>query len=393
MPLSVFLKPKEEFRILNGHVWVYNNEIHHFEGSLVSGELAYVYSSKGLFLGKGFLNTSSKISVRILSRTQEEEINQAWFEERIARAKQYKEALGYLETYRLVFGEADGIPGLIIDKYQEYLVIQITSYGLEAIKTWIVNSLVNLFHPKGILERSDIALRQKEGLNEQTQILYGSIPASVLIHEGQLEIEVNLLGGQKTGTFLDQVSNHLAIQSYVKNKSVLDCFAHIGGFGLQAAFFGAKHVTFVEMSQQACDQIVKNAKHNHLEAITVVKADVFSQLRLFQEQRQSFDVIVLDPPAFTKNKDQLAKAYAGYKEINLQAMKCLTSGGYLITCSCSHYMTPALFLQMLQDASADAKKQVQMIEFRTQGKDHPTLLGFEESLYLKCVVLRVSDYV
>lgn len=393
MPLSIFLKPKEEFRILNGHVWVYNNEIHHFEGSLVSGELAYVYSSKGLFLGKGFLNTSSKISVRILSRTQEEEINQAWFEERIARAKQYKEALGYLETYRLVFGEADGIPGLIIDKYQEYLVIQITSYGLEAIKTWIVNSLVNLFHPKGILERSDIALRQKEGLNEQTQILYGSIPASVLIHEGQLEIEVNLLGGQKTGTFLDQVSNHLAIQSYVKNKSVLDCFAHIGGFGLQAAFFGAKHVTFVEMSQQACDQIVKNAKHNHLEAITVVKADVFSQLRLFQEQGQFFDVIILDPPAFTKNKDQLAKAYAGYKEINLQAMKCLTSGGYLITCSCSHYMTPALFLQMLQDASADAKKQVQMIEFRTQGKDHPTLLGFEESLYLKCVVLRVSDYV
>ncbi len=393
MPLSIFLKPKEEFRILNGHVWVYNNEIHHFEGSLVSGELAYVYSSKGLFLGKGFLNTSSKISVRILSRTQEEEINQVWFEERIARAKQYKEALGYLETYRLVFGEADGIPGLIIDKYQEYLVIQITSYGLEAIKTWIVNSLVNLFHPKGILERSDIALRQKEGLNEQTQILYGSIPASVLIHEGQLEIEVNLLGGQKTGTFLDQVSNHLAIQSYVKNKSVLDCFAHIGGFGLQAAFFGAKHVTFVEMSQQACDQIVKNAKHNHLEAITVVKADVFSQLRLFQEQGQFFDVIILDPPAFTKNKDQLAKAYAGYKEINLQAMKCLTSGGYLITCSCSHYMTPALFLQMLQDASADAKKQVQMIEFRTQGKDHPTLLGFEESLYLKCVVLRVSDYV
>ena len=291
MPLSVFLKPKEEFRILNGHVWVYNNEIHHFEGSLVSGELAYVYSSKGLFLGKGFLNTSSKISVRILSRTQEEEINQVWFQERIARAKQYKEALGYLETYRLVFGEADGIPGLIIDKYQEYLVIQITSYGLEAIKTWIVNSLVHLFHPKGILERSDIALRQKEGLNEQTQILYGSIPASVLIHEGQLEIEVNLLGGQKTGTFLDQVSNHLAIQSYVKNKSVLDCFAHIGGFGLQAAFFGAKHVTFVEMSQQACDQIVKNAKHNHLEAITVVKADVFSQLRLFQEQGDRKSVV------------------------------------------------------------------------------------------------------
>lgn len=393
MPLSVFLKPKEELRILNGHVWVYNNEIHHFEGQLVSGELAYVYSSKGLFLGKGFLNTSSKISVRILSKTLDEEINQTWFQERITCAKQYKEALGYFQTYRLIFGEADGIPGLIVDKYNEYFVIQITSYGLEAIKTWIVNSLVEIFHPLGILERSDIALRKKEGLDEQVQVLYGSIPSSVFIREGEIEIEVNLLGGQKTGTFLDQVSNHLAIQSYVKDRNVLDCFSHIGGFGLQAAYFGAKHVTFVEMSQQACDQIAKNAKHNHLDAITILKADVFSQLRLFQAQHQTFDCIILDPPAFTKNKDQLAKAYAGYKEINLQAMKCLTNGGYLMTCSCSHYMTPALFLQMLQEASADAKKQVQMIEFRTQGKDHPTLLGFEESLYLKCVVLRVSDYV
>lgn len=393
MPLSIYLKPKEEQRILSGHVWVYNNEIHHFEGSIVSGEIVNVYSSKGLFIGKGFLNTSSKITVRILSRSLDEEINQAWFQQRIAQAKQYKEAFGYQETYRLIFGEADGIPGLIIDKYGDYFVIQITSYGLEAIKGWIVSSLVALFHVSGILERSDIAVRQKEGLEEQSGVLYGDIPPSILIHEGSLELEVNLLGGQKTGTFLDQVSNHLAMQSYVKNRSVLDCFAHIGGFGLQAAYFGAKHVTFVEMSQHACDQIALNAKHNQLEQITILKADVFAQLRLFQQSNQTFDCIILDPPAFTKNKEQLAKAYAGYKEINLQAMKCLSNGGILVSCSCSHYMTPALFLQMLQEASADAKKQVQMIEFRTQGKDHPTLLGFEESLYLKCVVLRVSDYV
>jgi 23S rRNA (cytosine1962-C5)-methyltransferase len=390
--LQVILKPKEEQRIQAGHAWVYGNEVARFVGEIRSGDVVDVVSSKGEFIGRGFLNTASKILVRIMTRQSHQAVDQAFFRTLIRKAAARKQELGYDNSYRVVFGEADGMSGLIIDKYADILVVQIVSLGMDVRRDWIVSELVDLFSPRGIYERSDVAVRIKEGLEERKGILYGDVPDAFDIQEGDLKIEVNVKSGQKTGYFLDQQANHQAIQPYVKDKTVLDCFSHTGGFGIHAAKFGAKHVTLVDLSASACEQIRRNCEKNALDNVEIRKDDVFALLRRFVSEQVAYDVVILDPPAFTKNADSLKNAYAGYKEINLQAMKILVDGGVLITCSCSHYMTPSLFLEMLVEAAADAKKKVQMLEFRTQGKDHPTLIGSEETLYLKCVALRVMEF-
>ncbi len=388
---KIYLKPKEEIRILEGHPWVFSNEIDRIEGSIKSGEIAYVFSSKDLFLGKGFLNTTSKIFVRILSKSIDEVIDQAFFEKIIIEANQSRLDLGYQNSYRVLFGESDGIPGLIIDKYGDYLSIQILSLGIDLRKNWFIDILVKLFQPKGIYERSDVSVRKKEGLELFKGAIYGTVPESILIKENDLTMEIDLINGQKTGSFLDQQDNHYALKPYVKDKKVLDCFSHIGGFGLHAAYFGANSVTCLDISKTAVNQIEKNALLNHLNQVTAKEADVFNELRNYQKTGETFDVVILDPPAFAKKIDDVKKAYQGYKEINLQAMKIINHHGYLVTCSCSHYMTPSLFLDMLIDASKDAKRQTQMIEFRIQSKDHPARIGSDESLYLKCVVLKVKS--
>lgn len=388
---KITLKPKEELRIVQGHPWVFHNEVAHFEGSIQSGELALVYSSNGVFVGKGYLNTASKIFVRILSRTLDEEINEDFFRRRIHLAKDSRIDLGYSNSYRALFAEADGIPGLIVDKYADYLVIQVLSLGIDMRKDMFIRLLVEEFAPKGIYERSDVSVRTKEGLPEFKGVVYGTVPEFITIQENDLLMAVDVANGQKTGTFLDQQANHAAVRPYVNQKTVLDCFSNIGGFGLHAAKYGAKKVTCVDLSQLAIDQIMANARLNQLDQVDTIRADVFQLLRDFQKEGRMFDVVILDPPAFTKNTEHLEKAFAGYKEINLQAMKLIANGGYLITCSCSHYMTPDLFLQMLLEAGNDSNRFVQMVEFRIQGKDHPTLLGSEESLYLKCVILRIKD--
>lgn len=388
---KIYLKPKEEIRILEGHPWVFSNEIDRIEGSIKSGEIAYVFSSKDLFLGKGFLNTTSKIFVRILSKSIDEVIDQAFFEKIIIEANQSRLDLGYQNSYRVLFGESDGIPGLIIDKYGDYLSIQILSLGIDLRKNWFIDILVKLFQPKGIYERSDVSVRKKEGLELFKGTIYGTVPESILIKENDLTMEIDLINGQKTGSFLDQQDNHYALKPYVKDKKVLDCFSHIGGFGLHAAYFGANSVTCLDISKTAVNQIEKNALLNHLNQVTAKEADVFNELRNYQKTGETFDVVILDPPAFAKKIDDVKKAYQGYKEINLQAMKIINHHGYLVTCSCSHYMTPSLFLDMLIDASKDAKRQTQMIEFRIQSKDHPARIGSDESLYLKCVVLKVKS--
>lgn len=390
--LQVILKPKEEQRIQTGHAWVYGNEVARLDGEIRSGDVVDVVSSKGEFVGRGFLNTASKILVRIMTRRIDQPVDRAFFRTLIRRADQRKRELGYGDSYRVVFGEADGMSGLIVDKYADVLVVQIVALGMDRHRDWIVDELVELFHPKGIYERSDVGVRIKEGLEEKIGVLYGDVPDVVLIREGDLTIEVNVKNGQKTGYFLDQQANHQAVKAYVKDKTVLDCFSHTGGFGIHAAAAGARHVTFVDLSASACEAIRRNCDRNHLTNVTIVKDDVFGLLRRKAQEQSTYDVVILDPPAFTKNADNLKNAYAGYKEINLQAMKILSDGGILVSCSCSHYMTPALFLDMLIEAAADAKKKVQMLEFRTQGKDHPTLLGSEETLYLKCVALRVSEF-
>jgi 23S rRNA (cytosine1962-C5)-methyltransferase len=390
MPCKIYLKPKEEMRINQGHPWVFNNEIDRIEGTIKSGEIAYVYSSKAQFLGKGFLNTASKIFVRILSRDENEIIDQAFFHHLIHQANQSRLDMGYSNSYRVLFGESDGIPGLIIDKYADYLSIQILSLGIDMRKNMFVDILKSIFNPKGIYERSDVPVRKKEGLDLFKGTLYGVVPEKILIKENKLVMEVDIINGQKTGSFLDQQDNHDAVKPYVKQHTVLDCFSHIGGFGLHAAYHGASQVTCLDISETAVKQIEKNAKLNHFESVQAIQADVFEQLRLYQKNQELFDVIILDPPAFAKKNEDLKKAYQGYKDINLQALKLIKPNGYLITCSCSHYMSPSLFLEMLMDASNDAKRITQMVEFRIQSKDHPALLGSDESLYLKCVVLKVK---
>jgi 23S rRNA (cytosine1962-C5)-methyltransferase len=389
-PCKIYLKPKEELRIIQGHPWVFSNEVDRLEGKIQSGEIAFVYSHKNIFLGKGFLNTSSKILVRILSKSEEEVIDRDFFKRLIEQSNQSRIDLGYHNSYRVVFGESDGIPGFIVDKYGEYLSVQILSLGIDLRKTMLVDILVEIFNPKGIYERSDVPVRKKEGLELFKGVIYGQVPEKIRIKENKLTMEVDIINGQKTGSFLDQQDNHDAVKAYVKNKRVLDCFSHIGGFGLHAAYHGASEVTCLDISETAVHQINHNAELNQLKQVKAIKADVFDALREYQQSQTKFDMIILDPPAFAKKNEDLKKAYQGYKDINLQALKLIEPDGYLMSCSCSHYMNPSLFLEMLMDASNDAKRVTQMVEFRIQGKDHPALLGSDESLYLKCVVLRVK---
>ena len=387
---KLYLQPKEEIRIEQGHPWVYGNEIDQIKGPIKSGDLAYVYASNGQFIGKGFLNTTSKIFVRILSRNENEVIDEDFFKDLIIRSNQSRLDMGFKNSYRVLFGEADGIPGFIVDKYDEYLSIQILSLGIDMRKEMFIKILVELFNPKGIYERSDVPVRKKEGLPLFKDTVFGYVPDIVKIKENELLMEIDIKNGQKTGSFLDQQENHNALKPYVKNKTVLDCFSHIGGFGLHAAYHHAKSVTCLDISEHAVEQIKRNAKLNHLNQVEAYKADVFNELRTYQEQQKTFDVIILDPPAFAKKRDDIKKAYKGYKDINLQALKIINPDGYLVSCSCSHYMTPQLFLDMLMDASHDARRITQMIDFNIQSKDHPSLLGSDESLYLKCVTLKVK---
>ncbi|MCM1513417.1 MAG: class I SAM-dependent rRNA methyltransferase [Anaeroplasma bactoclasticum] len=384
---SVILKKAEEQRILEGHPWIFSNEIHKFEGTIASGELCDVYSYDRKYIGRGFLNTASKIMVRMVS-FEPIIIDETFFVERISNAYAYRQNLGFLNNCRVVFGEADLLPGLIVDKYGDYLSIQVLSLGMEKRKDMIVQALITIFHPKGIMERSDIPIRLKEGLEPVKQKLYPiDFNPHVIIEENGVLLHVDLENGQKTGYFLDQKTNRKALRQYVNGKRVLDCFSHTGGFALHAAHYGASSVTALDISQKACQDIVENAKLNQVE-LNVICTDVFDYLRQ-EEHKGKFDVIVLDPPAFTKSKDTVERAYRGYKEINMSALKLLEKNGILMTFSCSQHMSPALFLQMLKEAAIDAKKMVQMVDFKIQSPDHPTRLGSDESLYLKCIVLRV----
>ena len=387
--LKVILKKNEEIRIKQGDPWVFSNEVASFEGKIKSGELCDVYSFNHEFIGRGFLNTASKIIVRIISYDKIT-VDEDFFIDRITKAYEYRKQLGFTNNCRVVFGEADLLPGLIVDKYGDYLSIQILCLGMDVNRELIKNALIKIFNPKGIMERSDVPIRLKEGLSEVKGFLYPTtFNPNVIIEENGIKLRVDLENGQKTGYFLDQKTNRAALDKYVKDKRVLDCFSHTGGFALNAINFGAKFATAVDISEKACNDILENAKLNNFEnKIDVKCCDVFDFLR-DENNKNKYDVIVLDPPAFTKSKDTVEKAYKGYKEINMSALKLLNENGILITFSCSRHMTPALFIKMLTDASNDVNKVVQMVDFRIQSPDHPTRLGSDDSLYLKCVVLRV----
>ena len=387
--LKVILNKNEEENILNGFPWVYNNEVNNFIGDIKSGEVCSVYTLDNRFVAYGFFNASSKLMVRILSLHEEDVIDYDFINNRIKDALSHREVLGFDNTSRLIFSEADYLPGLVVDKYADILVCQFSSLGIYKMKDLVVKSLIENLNPRGIYMRNDLAVNAKEGIPQEKGYLYGEFDTKVLAVENGIKLYIDVKDGQKTGYFLDQKLNRDYLKYYVKGKKVLDLFSHTGGFALNACKNGASKVTALDISEKACHDILENAKLNGFTNLDVVCADTFDFVR--SEAMAQYDVIVLDPPAFTKSKDTVQKAYKGYKEINLQALKNIKKNGYLLTFSCSMHMTSDLFLEMVKDAVKDSKRRVQMIDFRIQSPDHPTLLVSNEQLYLKCIVLRVLE--
>lgn len=384
---TIILKKNEEKRIYEGHPWVFANEVASIEGKDIQGSIAKVLSFDKRFLGYGYINHKSKILVRLLTR-DETVIDKTFFYNKIKKANDYRLSLGYSDNYRAVFGESDGLPALIVDKYGDYLSVQFLALGMEVRKAMIVECLTEIFSPKGIYERSDVKVRELEGLAEQKGVLYGEVPELVEITENGVKLQIDIQNGQKTGYFLDQKENRGNLIHYVKGKTVLDCFSNIGGFALCAARFGAKEVTALDISALAVESIRRNALLNgYQNIITAEAADVFDKLRVYKAEGRKFDVIVLDPPAFTKSYDTVKQGYAAYRDINSLALKLLNPGGFLVTCSCSQHLTINLFLDMLREASAYTRIPVRMAELRIQSRDHATLVNTEESLYLKAAVL------
>lgn len=386
---EVCLKKGEERRILHGEPWVYANEVQKISGEGKQGEVARVVSSDGRFVALGYINHLSKILVRVLSY-KEEPIDRDFFFRRIKDANDYRLALGYKNNYRAVFAESDRLPALIVDKYGDYLSCQFLSLGMEKRKDMIADILVEIFSPKGIYERSDVAVRKKEGLEEKKGLLYGDVPDLIEIEENGLKMLVDVKNGQKTGYFLDQKENRDDLKCYAAGKTVLDCFCNEGGFSLCAAKYGAKSVTAVDVSERALDLVNKNAALNGFEDVIKTEcADVFEYLRVCRREKKNFDLIVLDPPAFTKSADTVKEGIRGYKDVNIQALKLLKKGGVLITCSCSQHLTVKLFTDMLKDALYESGVSAKLMELRIQGKDHAAFAGQDESLYLKVAALYV----
>ncbi len=365
------LKKNEEKRLLAFHPWVYANEVAKIEGHDAQGSIAKVLSYDGRFIGYGYINHLSKIIVRILTRN-DEPIDEEFFARRIS-----------------VFGENDLLPGLIVDKYGDYLSVQFLTLGMEVRKKMITDILVRHFSPLGIYERSDVSVREKEGLPLVKGVLYGDFDPVVHIKENGLDILVDLAQGQKTGYYLDQKENRADLRRYVKGKTVLDCFANVGGFALNAAAGGASKVTALDISETAVSFIKKNAALNGFDNVEAVQGDVFELLRTYRKENRTFDVVILDPPAFTKSKDTVKDAVRGYRDINIQALKLVNKGGFLITCSCSQHLSVNMFLDMIKESASQSGVRTKMLEFRTQSRDHGTLIGLDEGLYLKTAVLAV----
>ncbi|MDD3191798.1 MAG: class I SAM-dependent rRNA methyltransferase [Bacilli bacterium] len=385
---TLTLKKKEEIRLLEGHPWVYANEVYQISGYGEQGSIARVESFDHRFIGYGYINHASKIIVRLLTR-DETPIDRDFFKNRIIQANERKIQLGYQDAYRVVFGESDFLPALIVDKYQDYLSVQFLSLGMEVRKQMIIEILIELFAPLGIYERSDVPVREKEGLAQQKGILYGAVPDEIIIQENGLQICIDIKEGQKTGYFLDQKENRDHLRHFVRGKKVLDCFSNIGGFSLCASKYQAKEVISLDSSIRAIETVNKNAALNGFSNIQAIPCDVFEQFRIYRKQKEMFDVIILDPPAFIKSKDKVKEGYRGYKDLNIQAMKCMNKNGYLITCSCSQHLTLPLFMQMIKESALEAGVEVKLVEFRTQARDHATLLALEESLYLKVAILQI----
>lgn len=383
------LRKTRESRVRSGHPWVFASDIERVEGNFEPGDVVDVVSSHNTYLGRAFYNPKSQISLRMLT-THDEPVDEAFFRRRVQEAWDYRNQFCDPASCRLIFSESDFLPGLIVDKFGDYLVVQSLCLGIEKWKQSIVRDLAEIVHPKGVWERSDVPVRRLEGLEQTTGLLYGEVPDSIDMVENGLRFVVDVKNGQKTGFFLDQKENRAAIAPLCKGARVLDCFCHNGSFSLHAAKYGAKSVLGVDISEEALEVARLNAENNGLSDVVTFEAhNCFDHLRELTDAREQFDVVILDPPAFTKTRAAVESALRGYKEINLRGMKLVRKGGFLVTCSCSQHVSPEQFRDMINQAARDSKTKLRLVENRTQGHDHPILPASPETQYLKCMILQV----
>lgn len=389
--IKVYLKQKISNRVLNGHPWIFNNEVKTVEGDAQGGEIAEVYTHDKKFIGKGYINPKSQIIVRLLTRNKQEEVNEDFFYHRLAEAWKYRQQIGYIENCRLIFGEADQMPQLIIDKFNDYFVIQTLALGIDVWKPAIVKALQKIFAPKGIYERNDVPVRELEGLTQQKGFLSEPFDTDIIINENGLKFHVDIVNGQKTGYFLDQQDNRRAIQHIVKGADVLGAFCYTGTFEIHAAHYGAKSVLGLDISENACVQATKNAALNGYDDICRFQCiNAFDALKAWAKEGRQYDVVMLDPPSFTKTRENIQKAITGYKEINLRGMKLVKPGGFLVTSSCTNLVQPELFLEIIGMAAKDARRKLRQVTFRAQSSDHPIIPGMENTNYLKFLIVQVG---
>ncbi len=387
---QVCLRRGEDVRVRGGAPWIFDNQLDWADDTCVDGGIVDVLDSKMRFCARGFFNSGSKITVRVLTRDETEMIDREFFRRRLTAAWEYRRALGFSDSCRVVFGESDGLPGLTVDKFASCLSFQITSLGMEQWKQVLIELLAELFQPQGIYERDDLAVREKEGLAQQTGCVYGTVPEELVIREHDAKMLVRIAEGQKTGHFLDQQENRGRIKPYCPGKTVLDLCCCTGGFSVHAALYGAKSVEAVDVSDEALALVRRNAERNGVaDKITTTCANVFDLAREYSDEGRQYGLVICDPPAFAKSRKALDAAYRGYKELNLRCMKMVAPGGFLLSCSCSQFMTPELFLKMLREAAADCGRTARLVEMVMQSRDHPAALAAEQSLYLKGYLVQI----
>lgn len=398
MSLAVVTLKKGEGRLLkSGGAWVFDNEIDTVMGSFTNGDIVFIHDFDGYPLGKGFINTNSKITVRLLTRDEHREIDDKFMKDRVRDAWEYRKKTVDTGCCRVIFGEADFLPGFVADKFSDVLVVQSLALGIDRWKLKIVEMLREILeedgiHIRGVYERSDVKVRRQEGMELYKGFIGEEFPTIVEIEENGVKYQVDIRDGQKTGFFLDQKYNRLAIQKLCKGAKVLDCFTHTGSFALNAGIAGAESVTGVDASPLAVEQATKNAELNGLsERVKFICEDVFELLPKLEEAGEKFDVVILDPPAFTKSRNSIKNAVKGYREINLRAMKLVKDGGFLATCSCSHFMDYELFTKTIGQAAKNVHKRLRQVEYRTQAPDHPILWAADESYYLKFYIFQVCS--
>lgn len=397
MSAIVTLKKGEGRTIKAGGAWIFDNEIDTITGRFKNGEVVTVHDFDGYPMGKGFINQNSKIRVRMMTRKADQEIDDAFLKMRVKNAWEYRKTTVDTSSCRVIFGGADFLPGLVIDKYEDVLVVECLALGMEQFKEIIVNFLKDILAEdgikiRGVYERSDANERTKEGLSKVKGFIGDAFDTNVEIVENGVHYMVDVANGQKTGFFLDQKYNRLAMQRICKGKKVLDCFTHMGTFALNAGIAGAVDVTGLDISEYAVSQAEANARLNHLENnVHFRQANVLDELPKLAQAGEKYDVVILDPPAFTKSREATKNAIKGYREINMKGLKLVKDGGYLATCSCSHFMTQELLAKTVKEAAKATHKRLRQVEFRTQAPDHPILWAADESYYLKFFIFQVVD--